>query len=287
MQVRRLAAWTALPLVVTLGLVACGDGDGGSGESNPNATVSIEIAEPQYLVPTNTSETSGSQVLSALFSPLVDYDEQHMPYEVAAESVTSEDNQNWTITLKDGYTFHNGEKVTVQNYIDAWNYGAYGPNGQNNNYFFEKIAGYADMQAAEDGATPAATTLTGLKKVDDLTMTVELVEPYADFRAMLGYTAFYPMPSAAFTSPGVLDPAYQEAPIGQGPFKMKRQLAARRQGRRREVRRVHGPAAQGRRCRVPHLPAEQRRLRRRPLEQPRRDQDDPHREPQHGLGRPG
>ncbi|MGA3563268.1 peptide ABC transporter substrate-binding protein [Melissospora conviva] len=220
MQVRRIAAWTALPLVVTLGLVACGDGDGGSGESNPNATVSIEIAEPQYLVPTNTSETSGSQVLSALFSPLVDYDEQHMPYEVAAESVTSEDNQNWTITLKDGYTFHNGEKVTVQNYIDAWNYGAYGPNGQNNNYFFEKIAGYADMQADEDGATPAATTLTGLKKVDDLTMTVELVEPYADFRAMLGYTAFYPMPSAAFTSPGVLDPAYQEAPIGQGPFKM-------------------------------------------------------------------
>ncbi|MGW5016232.1 ABC transporter substrate-binding protein, partial [Micromonospora chalcea] len=128
MRVRRLAAWAALPLAVTLGLTACGSGGGSGGAGNPDAAVRIEIAEPQHLVPTNTNETSGSQVLSALFSPLVDYDEANKPHEVAADSVTTSDNKVWTIKLKPGYTFHNGEKVTADNYIDAWNYGAYAPN---------------------------------------------------------------------------------------------------------------------------------------------------------------
>ncbi|MCZ7378478.1 peptide ABC transporter substrate-binding protein [Micromonospora sp. WMMC250] len=217
MRVRRLAAWTALPLAVTLGLAACGSGgDGGSGGSD-SSVVSIQIAEPKHLVPTNTTETSGSQVIAGLFSPLVDYDAQNKPYEVAADSVTSTDNKVWTIKLKDGYTFHNGEKVTAEDYINAWNYGAYAPNGQDTNPFFEKIAGYADLQGKE----PKAKEMSGLKKVDDLTFTVTLNEPYIDFKTTLGYNAFFPMPDAAFSAPGVLKDSYEQAPIGQGPFKMK------------------------------------------------------------------
>ncbi|MFD6564414.1 ABC transporter substrate-binding protein [Micromonospora profundi] len=217
MRVRRLAAWTALPLALTLGLAACGSGgDGGSGGSGSSA-VSIQISEPKHLVPTNTTETSGAQVLAGLFSPLIDYDAQNKPYEVAAESVTSSDNKVWTIKLKDGYTFHNGEKVTSEDYINAWNYGAYAPNGQDSNYFFEKIAGYADMQ----GDKPKAKELSGLKKVDDLTFQVTLSEPYIDFKTTLGYTAFFPLPDAAFSAPGVIKDSYEQAPIGQGPFKMK------------------------------------------------------------------
>lgn len=191
MRVRRLAAWTALPLAVTLGLAACGSGGGsGSGSSDPNAAVSIQISEPQHLVPSNTTEVSGAQVLAGLFSPLVDYDAQNKPYEVAAQSVTSSDNKVWTIKLKDGFTFHNGEKVTSEDYINAWNYGAYAPNGQGGSYFFEKIAGYQDLQ----GEKPKAKTMSGLKKVDDLTFTVTLSEPYIDFKTMLGYTSFYRCP---------------------------------------------------------------------------------------------
>jgi oligopeptide transport system substrate-binding protein len=229
MQVRRLAAWTALPLVATLGLAACGSGNGGSGGSGDSTdAVSIQISEPQHLIPTNVNETEGAQVLAALFDPLVDYDAQNKPFEVAADSVTSTDNKVWTIKLKDGYTFHNGEKVTAQNYINAWNYGAYGPNGQGNAYFFEKIAGYDDLQSVDpdgDGPkaapAPKAKTLTGLKQVDDSTITVTLSQPYSEFKSILGYTAFYPLPQAAFASEGVLKDGYEDAPIGDGPFKMQ------------------------------------------------------------------
>jgi peptide/nickel transport system substrate-binding protein/oligopeptide transport system substrate-binding protein len=226
MQVRRLAAWTALPLAATLGLAACGGGD--SGESDPNATVSIQIAEPQHLIPTNTNESSGNQVLAALFTPLIKYDAQNKPYEVGAESVTSTDNVVWTIKLKDGYTFHNAEKVTADSYINAWNYGAYSPNGQNNSYFFEKVAGYDDLQATDPDGTgpkkapePKAKTLTGLKKIDDLTFTVTLSKPYSEFKTILGYNAFLPLPQAAFSGPGVIKDGFEDAPIGNGPFKMK------------------------------------------------------------------
>ncbi|GAB3963377.1 ABC transporter substrate-binding protein [Plantactinospora veratri] len=167
-------------------------------------------------------------MLSALFTPLVDYDEQNKPFEVAAESVNSTDNVTWTIKLKDGYTFHNGEKVTADSYINAWNYGAYAPNGQGNSYFFEKIAGYEDLQSEDpdgDGPQkapePKATTMSGLKKVDDLTFTVTLAKPYTEFKTVLGYTAFYPLPAAAFSAPGVIKDGFEDAPVGNGPFKMK------------------------------------------------------------------
>ncbi|MEV1334060.1 ABC transporter substrate-binding protein, partial [Micromonospora costi] len=89
--------------------------------------------------------------------------------------------------------------------------------GQGGSYFFDKIAGYQDLQ----GEKPKAKTLSGLKKLDDLTFQVTLSAPYTDFKTMLGYNAFYPLPEAAFSAPGVLKDSYEQAPIGQGPFKMK------------------------------------------------------------------
>jgi oligopeptide transport system substrate-binding protein len=226
MQVRRLIAWTAIPLAATLGLVAC---NSDAGDTNPNGVVSIEIAEPQHLVPSNTTEVSGAQVLAALYSPLVRFNAENEPVEHAAEAVTSTpDHKVWTIRLKEGYTFHNGEPVIADNYINAWNYAAYSPNGQANGYFFQRVAGYDDLQSRDPDAEgpraaprPKAEKMAGLKKVDNLTFTVTLAEPFTEFKSMLGYTAFYPLPAAAFSSPGVLRADFEAAPIGQGPFQMK------------------------------------------------------------------
>jgi oligopeptide transport system substrate-binding protein len=228
------------PVKVAVGLTAialfgaaCSSGDdngGGSGTSdtNPNGTVSVEIAEPQFLLPTNTNETSGSQVLDALFTPLVTYDDKNKPVMAQAESITSTDNTTWTIKIKSGYTFHNGEPVTADSYIDAWNYGAYGPNAQNNNYFFATFQGYDELNPADpdgDGPKtapkPPTNKLAGMKKVDDTTFTVTLSAPFSEFPTILGYTAFYPLPKAAFESDGVIKKGFEDSIIGDGPFKMK------------------------------------------------------------------
>ena len=67
-----------------------------------------------------------------------------------AESIESEDNQNFTIKIKP-YKFHDGTDVKAKNFVDAWNYTAYGPNAQDASYFFTPIEGYGDLQC---GVTP-------------------------------------------------------------------------------------------------------------------------------------
>ncbi|MEV6526369.1 ABC transporter substrate-binding protein [Longispora sp. NPDC051575] len=213
MRVRRVAALVVVPVIASVALAACGGGDSGSS----GGTVSIGIGEPRFIVPTNTNDTAGGQVVDALFTPLVKFDASNKAVEDAAEKISTSDSKVWTVKLKEGWTFHNGDKVTADDYIAAWNYGAYAPNAQQNNTFFASIDGYAALNPADKNATPPTKELSGLKKVSDTEFTITLTEPYADFRSVLGYSAFVPMPKVAFTG---MD-TYKEAPIGQGPFKMK------------------------------------------------------------------
>ncbi|WP_052359326.1 ABC transporter substrate-binding protein [Actinoplanes friuliensis] len=222
--------WKMAVGATAIALLAAGCSGGGSEDTDAASnTVVIGIGEPQHLIPSNATESSGAQVLSSLFYPLVDFDAQSKPVEVGAESVTSDDNKVWTIKLKSGFTFSNGEPVIADNFIDAWNYGAYGPNAQGASYFYERIEGYADLQSVDpDGEEgpkkapePKAKTLTGLKKVDDTTFTVTLSAPFAGWESVMGYTAFYPLPKAAFSAPGVIADGFEDAIIGNGPFKMK------------------------------------------------------------------
>jgi oligopeptide transport system substrate-binding protein len=212
---------SALALAATVVVAGCG---GGSSPGGPATNiVSIGVGEPKHLVPSNSGETEGAEVLNALFTPLVAYDAQFRPYELAAASITSPDNKTWTITLKPGWTFHNGEPVNADSFINAWNAGAWGPNAHDSNYFFDKIAGFADLNPSDGRTAPKAKKLTGLRKKDDLTLEVELKEPYVNFKAMLGYHAFLPLPMAAFSdvANNQIAASYEQQPIGQGPFKMK------------------------------------------------------------------
>ncbi|RZU52043.1 oligopeptide transport system substrate-binding protein [Krasilnikovia cinnamomea] len=227
MPARSLWKMAASGAAVVLVAAGCSSDGTEDTETLPNSVV-IGIAEPQHLIPSNTTETNGSQVLTSLFYPLVKFDAKNEPVEVAADSITSPDNKVWTVKLKDGFTFSNGEPVIADNYIDAWNYGAYGPNGQGASYFFERIDGYADLQSKdpdgdgpEKAPAPKSKTLRGLKKVDARTFTITLSAPFAGWKSVIGYTAFYPLPKAAFSAPGVIKEGFEEAIIGNGPFKLK------------------------------------------------------------------
>jgi oligopeptide transport system substrate-binding protein len=218
---RASAALIALALAAT----ACGGGEGGT-EGNGNGdreaqsggSFSVYINEPENpLVPTNTNETGGSQVIDALFTGLVTYDaETSEQAEGVAESIESEDSKTWTITLKD-WTFHDGTPVTSDSFIKAWNFASLSTNAQGNSYFFANVEGYDELQA-EEGAEPAAQELSGLKKIDDKTFEVTLKEPFRQYPLTLGYNAFFPLPESFFTDEAAQD-AFGKKPIGNGPFK--------------------------------------------------------------------
>ena len=194
------------------------------------------IGEPEFLQPPNTNESEGNAVLSALFRGLIDYNPEtsEPQFTGVAESITSPDEGlTWEIVLKDGWTFHDGTPVTAQSFVDSWNYSAYGPNAAQVSGFFASIAGFEDLQCGTvtepdpetgedvdvadcEGQPPAAETMSGLSVTDDLNFTVTLAAPETFFMTRLGYTAYYPLPEAFFADPA----AYNEAPIGNGPFMM-------------------------------------------------------------------
>ncbi|MEU5844072.1 ABC transporter substrate-binding protein [Rhodococcus sp. NPDC047139] len=213
MRIKRTIAVVSAGFIAAGMLAACGGGSGGDAEG----VYSMYIMQPENpLVPGNTTESEGNQVLKSLFTPLVNYNDEtsEVEYTGVAESVESEDQITWTIKLNPGWTFHDGTPVTAKSYVDAWNYTALSTNAYGASYFFENVKGYDDLQAPE-GGEPAATTMSGLEAVDDTTISVELKEPFAIYPVTLGYTAFMPLPEAFFADPD----AFGRRPIGNGPFK--------------------------------------------------------------------
>ncbi|KJY24804.1 phytase, partial [Streptomyces sp. NRRL S-495] len=209
--------WTALAACTALAISACTTGSGKKSSDGANASgkkggsISIESGEPQHgLIPQNTAESEGAQVLAQVFAGLVEYDRKtNEPGLRVAESIETPDSKVWTIKLKDGYTFHNGEKVTAQSFVDAWNWGANQDNAAEGLPFFSKIEGAEELSPGKD-KKPTTDKLKGLKVIDDKTFTVTLSAPFSQFKVMLGYTAFYPLPKAFFQD----KKAFEESPIG-------------------------------------------------------------------------
>jgi oligopeptide transport system substrate-binding protein len=200
---------------VALVATACGGGGGGGGSGGgASGVLSSSWGDPQNpLEPSNTNEVQGGKVLDMIFRGLKRYDARTgAAQNMLAQKIDTSDSQNFTITVKDGWTFSNGEPVTAQSFVDAWNYGASLKNNQKNAYFFGYIEGY-DKVHPETG-TQSADTLSGLKVTGAHTFTVKLNQKFSTFPDTLGYVAFAPLPKAFFSDHA----AWLKKPIGNGPY---------------------------------------------------------------------
>ena len=214
MRGARHAKWAACAAAVALAATACGGGDSDSGGGGGGAVLSASWADPQNpLEPSNTNEAQGGKVMDMIFRGLKRYNaETGAAEDMLAEKIDTSDSQNFTITIKDGWTFSNGEKVTAKSFVDAWNYGASLKNNQKNAYFFGYIEGY-DKVHPETG-TQSAQTMTGLKVVNDKTFTVKLTQKFSTFPDTLGYPAFAPLPQAFYDDHA----GWLDKPVGNGPY---------------------------------------------------------------------
>jgi oligopeptide transport system substrate-binding protein len=206
-------AGLALVSAGTLALAGCSGGgeptSTATGGATSNAIITTNGSEPENpLIPTSTNEVGGGKILDAIFAGLVAYEGDGTPVNDMAESITVDSPTQVTVKIKEGQTFTDGEEVTADNFIKAWNYGALASNEQYNSYFFEDIEGFSYDEDSE---------LTGLEQVDDYTFTIALNKPATDFALRLGYSAYYPLPDVAFED---MD-AFGANPVGNGPYMLE------------------------------------------------------------------
>ncbi|GAA2660413.1 ABC transporter substrate-binding protein [Streptomyces lunalinharesii] len=205
------AKWAGCAGALALVATGCGGGTAGPGGS---AVVSASWGDPQNpLEPANTNEVQGGKVLEMLLRGLKRYDPRTgAAKNVLAEKIETTDAQHYTVTLKRGWSFSNGEKVTAKSFVDAWNYGALLDNKQKNAPFFQYIDGFDKVHP--DNGKPTAKTLSGLTVKDDHTFDVTLNQKFSSWPNTLGYSAFMPLPQAFFRDHA----GWLKQPVGNGPY---------------------------------------------------------------------
>lgn len=209
---RFLAAILAAVLAV-VPLTACSAKKSDSSSVSSDAIITVNSVEPTTeLLPGNIADTAGWKIITQVFDGLVTFsDTGGLEYDDAESITPNDDATQYTIKLKSGRAFSNGEAVTAESYARAWSYAANAANGQLGAAIFARIKGYDDVQNAK--GDPNAQ-LSGLKVIDDTTLQVTLKQPDSSFPYKVGDVAFLPLPSVAYSD---MD-AFGKAPIGNGPY---------------------------------------------------------------------
>jgi oligopeptide transport system substrate-binding protein len=224
-SIGRLAAGA---LCVSLLAAACGSSDkkdNVGGQTNTTANASgktggvfrIAIGEPSAIDPYNTRESEGTNVNKRLFVGLVTYDgnsELKMRPGVAEKWSFNTDCTQWTFNLRKGSKFTNGEEVTAKSFIDGWTRAVIGTAASQVAYHLTDVQGYKELHATP----PTATTFSGLSAPDPYTFVVKLTASDCEFDKKTGTPVTSPVPS---TAGDAKNQAFNEAPVGNGPFMIK------------------------------------------------------------------
>jgi oligopeptide transport system substrate-binding protein len=178
----------------------------------PANSIRIESSEPGSLDPARADDPDEVMVVRNIFKGLVDYD----PVTAAVRPASalswkvSSDARQFTFSLRKTNRFSNGEVVTADSFVRAFNRAASKAVGSPLANQFSNIVGFKDYRDAR------ADNLAGVTALDEFRLQITLSTSDADFIAKLGQPIFSPMPSEAALS--TQKPSFGEHPIGNGPF---------------------------------------------------------------------
>lgn len=229
---RKLLAGAGLAALIAVGVAAGvvvtggddGDGTGGGGtrpdrtSTGPAQGGTLRMATPglQSLDPKDARHPAAVMVADLLFDTLVEYEPETFEPRpgLAASWEPDEGLSAFTFRLRRGATFHDGSPVTAADVKATLERIAAPGSVSDVRFLLEVIEGYEAFHVLQ-----SAGELTGVQAVDARTLRVQLVEPFADFPAVMGNPALGIVPAAAGAEPGFAD-----EPVGSGPL----QFAGRR-----------------------------------------------------------
>ena len=198
-----------LTAAMTVSMVACGDSantgnsEGASSAAGGEATatadsgsLSVSIAsEPASLDPALNSAVDGATLLVHLFSGLAKWEQKEdgtleLVADAATELPEGVENEDGTVTytytLRDGMKWSDGEPVTANDFIFAWNRAASDDLAADYGYMFDVVAGYDEVA---DGSADSMQ----IEAPDDKTIVVTLKNAVAYWNELLAFPAYFPV----------------------------------------------------------------------------------------------
>jgi oligopeptide transport system substrate-binding protein len=166
----------------------------------------LSSSEPDTLDPAKWLG-SAEGIVGDLFSGLVQLDTNLRPIPDLAERWdVSPDGKVYTFHLRRNVTFHNGKPFTAQDVKYSWER-ACNPETESNTAetYLGDIVGVSEVIAGE------ASSIRGLRVIDDYTIEVNLDEPKAYFLSKLAYPASWIVDQLTVND-------IEENPNGTGPF---------------------------------------------------------------------
>ena len=181
-----------------------------------SGSIRIESGEPGSLDPVRADDEDEVMIVRNIFKGLVEYDPATAVVRPASALSwrARPDAEQFTFSLRRNNRFSNGEQVTAENFVRAFNRLASKAVGSPLASLLSGVAGFAEYRAAK------IDSLTGVVALDEYRLQITLTAPDADFVAKLGEPAFSPIPSD--NAMAAQRPSFAEHPIGNGPFVVDR-----------------------------------------------------------------
>ena len=206
---------------MTLSLVACGDSAKTTGTTDAAATdtatdaastdaaatdtaaapagdqvINVCLAsEPASIDPALNSAVDGASLLVHLFSGLAKWEQgadgvlslvADAATELPEGTVDADGKITYTYTLRDGLTWSDGQPVTANDFVFAWNRAASDDLAADYGYMFEVVDGYDEVA---DGSADSMN----IKAVDDKTIEVTLKNAVPYWNELLAFPAYFPV----------------------------------------------------------------------------------------------
>lgn len=186
-------------------------------ETNPSCfrgTFSSYLSsEPVNLDPARGVDVNEATVQAKVFDGLVRYDEKMRLVGNLAESWSvSAEGKEFVFKLKQNVVFHNGHKLTAADVVFSLDRLLDPEVGSPRTWVLEKVEGSAERMKGE------TSVVAGITAVDDYTVSIRLIAPFAPFMSLLTMPACYILPDEC--KDAIKDHGFFEKPAGTGPFRI-------------------------------------------------------------------
>lgn len=167
-------------------------------------------SDPTTLDPALVTDVPGGSITAKLFNGLVRFNENlEIVPDIARSWKIADDQVSYTFRLRLDATFSNGRRITARDVKYSFERVLTPETKAPLTWVLDRIEGAHDMLSGK------ATSLSGLRVVNDHTLIIKLEQPFGPFLSLLAMTTAYIVPQEIVQQKGADFGSY---PMGSGPY---------------------------------------------------------------------